>query len=117
MGLDMYLTGIPVDAVRDVDGRFEGVELGYWRKHPDLHGFIVRTFADGVDECQEIELSADALTCILRAVIDESLPKTSGFFFGESQGANDQETDDQLLKAIDWLSKEKGRKVVYQASW
>jgi hypothetical protein len=27
-------------------------EVGYWRKHPDLHGYIVETFADGVDACQ-----------------------------------------------------------------
>lgn len=50
MGLDMYLEG-----KEHIGG--ETVELGYWRKHPDLHGYIVGTFADGKDICQEIPLA------------------------------------------------------------
>jgi hypothetical protein len=65
MGLDMYLIGDvfvrnrEVEADIYIDGypqdRAE-LELGYWRKHRKLHGYIVNTFAKGVDECQKIEL-------------------------------------------------------------
>jgi len=40
-------------------------ELVYWRKHPDLHGFIVTTFADGVDNCQQIWLSDNDIETII----------------------------------------------------
>ena len=26
------------------------IDLGYWRKHPDLHGYIVEKYADGMVE-------------------------------------------------------------------
>lgn len=115
MGLDMYLTGRKFFwyATGRQDGRKEDglnvksldVELGYWRKHPNLHGYIVNTFADGVDNCQEIELSADNLRQIIAAVKADDLPHTEGFFFGSSLG-DKQEFDDtlkQLTKALDWL--------------
>ena len=44
------------------------IDLGYWRKHPDLHGYIVEKYADGRDECQEIELSANDLEDIACAI-------------------------------------------------
>jgi hypothetical protein len=31
----------------DRDSR-ESEDLGYWRKHPNLHGYIINTFAEGV---------------------------------------------------------------------
>lgn len=93
MGLDMYLNGdkyLPTDWVHPEnttkeDGfRLKGkiLELGYWRKQPDLHGFIVDTFADGVDECQEIYLNVGMMRQIIDAVKGKQLPTTAGFFFG-----------------------------------
>ena len=52
------------------------------RKHPDLHGYIVEKYADGRDECQEIELSVNDLEDIVRAIELDKLPHTEGFFFG-----------------------------------
>ena len=63
MGLDMYLTGekfVMATGLQE-DGfplRSKTLELGYWRKHPNLHGYIVQTFVGGKDECQEIYLGA-----------------------------------------------------------
>ena len=67
MGLDMYLTGekyffaYPPEEARipHEDGfevRSQILRLGYWRKHPNLHGYIVNNFADGEDNCQSIFL-------------------------------------------------------------
>lgn len=131
MGLDMYLLGEKfywTDLENDEnnlkeDGfRVESKELrlGYWRKHPNLHGYIVQAFTDGVDNCQRIELSIDDLNQILNAVKNQNLPETTGFFFGQSDSADEQDTLLQLEKAIEWAKAKEpnvSRSVVYQASW
>lgn len=137
MGLDMYLKGRK--SLWSIDGakpRMEDgfevsdltLDLGYWRKHPNLHGYIVQTFADGVDECQKIDLNADAMRNIIAAIKEKRLPHTDGFFFGASDGSEQeaQEAIDIFTKAIDWLTdgaaqadkrSEFFREVYYQASW
>ena len=61
MGLDMYLKGNkfywtnwrePEKNLTEEGFKLteKTLELGYWRKHPNLHGYIVKTFAEGVDE-------------------------------------------------------------------
>ena len=140
MGLDMYLTarkftfmgperledGLPVKVIE--------MELAYWRKHPDLHGFIVQTFADGEDNCQNIDLDVMQMNAIIEAIQEERLPKTEGFFFGtspkkdsddadERQWFIDQKAEDLAAfgKAIGWLTfnddKASWRSVYYRASW
>ena len=105
MGLDMYLRGdkfiskwdhsqqkpeggsLEVD--RPVIDGFEVetyvLDMGYWRKFAPLHVYIVNEFADGVDECQRIDLEADQLRKIANALRDNELPNNDdchGFFFG-----------------------------------
>lgn len=116
MGLDMYLTGKKfywtnwqdASANKTEDGfevRDMSLQLGYWRKHPNLHGFIVNTFAGGKDECQEIPLSFDDLQTIIDAVKSQSLPATEGFFFGKSEDSEEQRLEDVkiLEDAKAWL--------------
>jgi hypothetical protein len=109
MGLDMYLTGI--------EGTGAPTELGYWRKHPNLHGFIVQEFAGGVDECQPIPLTEEDLTAILAATEHDRLPHTTGFFFGQSVAEDKPQMIEIITEAIAWLNQKKGRKVIYRASW
>lgn len=116
MGLDMHLTGRKyfwqtygnIHAQRREDDKRVNsmeVQLGYWRKHPNLHGFIVNTFANGNDDCKEIELEADALKQIIVAVKDRKLPETSGFFFGKSDDSDEARKKDIkiLTDALEWL--------------
>jgi hypothetical protein len=126
MGLDMYLNGEKYFYGRREEGKHpktgEIYELAYWRKHPDLHGFIVETFAESVDNCQRIWLSDENIETIIKAVKDGSLPKTEGFFFGTSENDEAQRNEDvQLLEdALAWTrTKEDGvwRSITYQASW
>lgn len=112
MGLDMYLHGEKYlwdDNRKEDDFEIEKifVKLGYWRKHPDLHGYIVQTFADGKDECQEIPLEAEQLRMIINAVKNKKLPPTKGFFFGSSDNGNRQIAKDVEIfeKAIKWLER------------
>jgi len=109
MGLDMYLMGF--------DNGVE-CELGYWRKHPDLHGYICREFADGVDECQRIPLTKDNMRVILAATRAGDLETTTGFFFGESRPEDAEHTIAIFEKALKWKAEDPFvREVVYQASW
>tara|TARA_R110000737_G_scaffold109035_1_gene141918 strand:- start:277 stop:708 length:432 start_codon:yes stop_codon:yes gene_type:complete len=143
MGLDMYLTGSKYNSTwqKKEDGSYEEVdrplledkypiesfevELGYWRKHGDLHGMIVETFADGVDECQPIALSKDDLRLIIDAVKKDQLVKDhSGFFFGNSteNGSYSEESKAETIKsfelAMEFLEKDLNcEKVTYRASW
>jgi hypothetical protein len=131
MGLDMYLDGEkflwtdwknPATAPRE-DGyeiRSKTLSLGYWRKHPNLHGYIVQTFAEGVDNCQPIDLNAQAIERIIDAVTRDGLPHTEGFFFGATDGTEKDEDLRILKAALDWLRTDEPlvmRSVTYRASW
>lgn len=126
MGLDMYLEGkkhLGFNKTQTEDGfelKEKTLELGYWRKHPNLHGYIVQNFAGGKDECQEIELSEENINQIIQAIKDKALPHTTGFFFGSSDESDDQPSIEILEKALAWLKTEvtgEWRSIVYQASW
>lgn len=103
MGLDMYLMGDkfrtsgffnketqqyePVEPTY-VDGfklSSERLQLGYWRKHAPLHQLIVHNFADGVDDCQPIDLDVAQLRTIAGWLRSDQMPDDgdcNGFFFG-----------------------------------
>jgi hypothetical protein len=131
MGLDMYLHGekflynLPGsgDEHPQEDGyeiRSKLLRLGYWRKHPNLHGYIVQNFAEGVDECQQIDLDETAIEKIIDAVARDDLPHTTGFFFGETDGSEREETLRIFKAALEWLRTKEGvafRSVFYRASW
>jgi hypothetical protein len=132
MGLDMYLQGHQYQSNRtqtldDFPVKEIIVELGYWRKHPNLHGAIVETFADGVDECQNIELNRSDIEKLLEMVKSNELPHTQGFFFGESAKPDSEwykqeynDTITQLENALKWYDGSGDgmyRYVVYRASW
>jgi hypothetical protein len=108
VGLDMHLEGRTFQFKNrekrngyDVKGYI--LDLGYWRKHPNLHGFIVQKFAKGVDECQDIPLTAENIETIIMAVKEKHLPKTEGFFFGKSDGSEQERDIEILTKALAWL--------------
>lgn len=133
MGLDMYLEGrkhIMQDWRNpDNDHMEEGFrvsgktyDLGYWRKHPNLHGYIVQTFAEGEDRCQEIELDQEALVRMIADIKSGNLPHTEGFFFGRSSMDEDEMERDLsvMTRALLWLQAKEDncyRSVVYRASW
>ena len=154
MGLDMYLYGdksvsseIDANSVKE-DGFIvsaKTLDMAYWRKHPNLHGFIVNTFADGEDNCQRIWLSEEDLHNIIVALENDALydEPVTGFFFGKSYfpGEKDEyssyeEQKDRdiaaFTKALEWVRNSargvgkygdpdfkwhESRSVYYQASW
>ncbi|GAA5481994.1 hypothetical protein [Haloferula sargassicola] len=133
MGLDMYLTGqVGVwsfkhqEEVELRDGfrvKCRELDLGYWRKHPNLHGFIIEEFARGEDRCQQVYLEAEDMRTVILAIEQNRLPFTEGFFFGQSQNDEDEKRGaiETFTKAIEWLEdstdEAEWKCVYYQASW
>lgn len=133
MGLDMHLTGekfltTDLDNPQNIlmeDGfrlKQRNLELGQWWKHPNLHGFIVEEFAEGIDNCRPIDVYAERIDQIIEAIQQQNLPHTEGFFFGESDDSSEQREEDLKIfkQAKAWLSDKRPgewRSVTYQASW
>ena len=127
MGLDMYLEGERYASRYEARPQQDGfpvskivLEIGYWRKHPNLHGYIVQTFAEGNDERQRLSLGAADCRKISEAILEDELPPTTGFFFGDSDWHKEDKEDNakmfsdaaQWLDDVDWT-----RAVFYRASW
>jgi hypothetical protein len=100
-------------------------EIAYWRKHPNLHGWMARLWlAREGNELRELdnfngielELDADDLDLLEYVVKARELPGTSGFFFGND--ADDYYFNDDL-KFIQMARAEifLGFKVFYNSSW
>jgi len=130
MGLDMHLVGVKhmnrYSTTPEVEDHYpiraKELDLGYWRKHPDLHGYIVQNFGGGVDECQRIPLDAHQLRQLLSASEADALPTTTGFFFGTSSPEDKEHTRRVLERALGWVEEKDDyakswREVYYQASW
>ena len=98
-----------------------GEELCYWRKHPDLHGWMKNLFFDkgGITTSDFnhdiVFLTVEDVENLKTAIVEETLPKTSGFFFGDSDGRvkeGDLEKADLMLDALS-----KGSAIYYISSW
>ena len=121
MGLDMYAMLTTDELDSEVD--FKPItqhDLHYWRKHPNLHGWMEALYyekggkADSFN-CVCVALNPDDLDRLEKAVIAGNLPETSGFFFGESDAL---EKDDDLAfiaKARDAIKN--GFSVYYDSWW
>ncbi|NCC53767.1 MAG: phosphoglycerate kinase [Spartobacteria bacterium] len=121
MGLDMYAYVTAEKPSRPVDFEVKVAHrMFYWRKHPDLHGWMQRLYVrkGGTDEtfnCVPVLLTAKDLDRLEADVQAGSLPHTEGFFFGASDGS---ETEDDLAfitRAREALAR--GLTVYYDAWW
>jgi hypothetical protein len=106
-------------------GKLVQREIAYWRKHPNLHGWMHRLWENkgcpnGHPEDQfngtELELTWEDLEELERAVTHKQLPGTSGFFFGNDADDYYREHD---LKFVRDAKAEifTGLKVFYNSSW
>jgi len=93
MGLDQSVMRIEVKPASPVDFKPEGEqsEVQYWRKHPNLHGWMEHLYRlkGGSAEsfnCVPVELTLEDIDSLEQAIRNGELPQTSGFFFGQSTG-------------------------------
>jgi hypothetical protein len=130
MGLDMYAYRVvnpdepsPIHLIGESDYMpFEGAqveELFYWRKHPNLHGWMEHLYYEkgGREQpfnCVNVVLTIDDINALEADIKATRLPETSGFFFGES-------TDEHLEADLEFIEKAKKElesgNVVYYTSW
>jgi hypothetical protein len=124
MGLDMYAYAV---SKRDAIGELEIAEgaereeLQYWRKHHDLHGWMEKLYRDkGGDadsfNCIPVELTVDDLDNLQQALLEDNLPRTSGFFFGDNPPDLETMREDLMFVQKCRIAIKEG-KVVYYDSW
>jgi hypothetical protein len=95
-------------------------EIAYWRKHPNLHGWMHKLWNEkghsGDFNGDELELTWEDLDRLEYVVKHQELPGTSGFFFGNDA---DDHYRDQDLKFINEARAEitRGWRVFYNSSW
>jgi hypothetical protein len=137
MGLDMHAYRMKYTPTKEVDFSNEifgkddrgeinyenpivvAKEIAYWRKHPDLHGWMENLYREkgGREQSFNGDLVVLTLTDLDRLeedILRKNLPKTSGFFFGESGeiSLKDLEFVLEARKAI-----QEGDTVFYDSSW
>jgi hypothetical protein len=103
-------------------------ELMYWRKHPNLHGWMENLWErkghpglDADDEHKmfngiELELTWEDLMELEYDIAHKALPNTQGFFFGEDSDNYYKKQDQKFIREAkaDLLC---GLKVFYNSSW
>ena len=137
MGLDMHVYRMkftPTEEVdfndeiygKDQDGEIDygnsivkTEEVAYWRKHPDLHGWMQKLYEEkgGEDKSfngDPVVLTLADLDRLEDDILGGNLPKTTGFFFGESGeiSLKDLEFVLDARKAI-----QEGDTIYYDSSW
>lgn len=121
MGLDMYAMVTKEVLDGDVDFKAEEArEIFYWRKHPNLHGWMEQLYYDkggtaSSFNCVCVALHADDLDRLEQAVKAQGLPGTSGFFFGASDGTETEGDLEFVRMARDAIAD--GYTVFYDSWW
>lgn len=121
MGLDMYAMTTREPVAGAVDFKVsEASELHYWRKHPNLHGWMEWLYygKGGTEHpfnCVPVVLTSDDLDRLEADVRAGRLPETGGFFFGESDGTEAEGDLAFIAKAREAIAA--GFTVFYDSWW
>ena len=139
MGLDMYAYSANKAGAQNeywdngaiIDGEFVSTctkpkELMYWRKHPNLHGWMERLWEEqgrpGAESDTEtfngieVELTWSDIENLEADILNENLPGTTGFFFGDDGDEYYRESDLEFVKQAK-ADLFLGLKVYYNSSW
>lgn len=109
-----------------VDGNGEKNEIMYWRKHPNLQGWMEQLWVkkgrpgstedDFVFNCKDVELTLEDIEALEVAVHNGKLPQTTGFFFGSDSDKDYWERDLEFVqKSKELLAS--GLRVFYTSWW
>ena len=130
MGLDQY-AAIRLDT-KDEEGNWDTEELAYWRKHPNLQGFMENLWEEkgrpnakessgenpfGSEfNCVDLELTLEDIDALEANVKGKALPETTGFFFGEDSDDYYKEDDLEFCTNARKALAD-GQTVVYSSWW
>ena len=123
MGLDQYAYKSKVSSEEFTPDNHE--RIFYWRKNPDLHGWMEQLWEQRNEDLVVnnpdmqfntvyLELTADDLTDLEYQNEGETLPETTGFFFGKSD-ESDKESNKEFIEIARQAINDKYR--VYYFSW
>lgn len=130
MGLDMFAFKAKVSPSKQFDDIFEGIvessinseELFYWRKHPNLHGWMEELYIEKGGNCDpfngtQLVLTTEDLDKLETAIKNGELPNTNGFFFGKSSSDEEEMHEDLRFVAEARNSISEGYTVWYDSWW
>jgi hypothetical protein len=98
-------------------------EIAYWRKHPNLQGWMERLWQRKIKPAEdllfngvELELTWEDIEALEAAILEGQLPHTEGFFFGDPSDDYYREQDLKFVKDAK-ADLFVGLKVFYNSSW
>ena len=98
----------------------EKEEIHYWRKHPNLQGWMEELYYEKGGEspefnCVNVQLTWEDLEKLEQNIKEGLLPETRGFFFGNN---SDEEYREETLEFVEnGLNSIKDGYDVYYSSW
>ena len=130
MGLDQYAYARAKDTLASNEAAT--IELAYWRKHPNLQGWMEQRWMEryveehgsppeegafgSVFNGVELELTEQDIDLLEEAILHNDLPPTSGFFFGNDADYYYKDQDLEFVKEAR-ANLFLGLKVYYNSSW
>ena len=124
MGLDMYAYSTATKPATEVDFNDpeDRVEIDYWRKHHDLHGWMERLYRAkggiaGPFNCDNVQLTAEDLDELEQAIKNNALPETTGFFFGNNPPDNESDEYDLAFITRARQALQDGNYIYYSSWW
>ena len=126
MGLDQYAYKVKKGIIKSAipsDKQIpsnELVEIAYWRKHPNLHGWMERLYdskgGDGMFNCEFVQLTESDLIKLQEDILQRALFEASGPFWGLNSDEEYRKDDLAFIQeALD--SIEQGYDVLYYSWW
>ena len=134
MGLDMYASRrakiILVNSKKSNDklnlsvGKTSYQEIAYWRKHNRLHGWMEELWREkgngGEFNSEELMLELIDIINLEKAIVNNELPETGGFYFGDDSYEEYEEhymVDDLKFVKEARQAIMEGDEVIYNSWW
>jgi len=134
MGLDMYASRrakiILVNSKKSNDklnlsvGKTSYQEIAYWRKHNRLHGWMEELWREkgngGEFNSEELMLELIDIINLEKAIVNNELPETGGFYFGDDSYEEYEEhymVDDLKFVKEARQAINEGDEVIYNSWW
>lgn len=132
MGLDQY--AYARSKALEESEHSPSIELAYWRKHPNLQGWMEalwlekgKPMVDGSEPPEpndfgtgfngiELELTTEDIDSLEQDILNNDLPPTTGFFFGNASDEYYREQDLEFVREAR-ANLFLGLKVFYNSSW
>lgn len=131
MGLDQFAFKTKAKFTKEVDFESEidqsedgddRVQVHCWRKHANLQGWMESLYREkggsSMDfNCSPLQLTKEDLDRLAADLIDQNLPETEGFFFGQSENSEEEMQEDLAFVKEAHRAIDEGYTVYYDSWW